>query len=44
MKGPVLRGKRVIPCTPEGCLYDMRAATGGYISEEGQSRVPAGTR
>lgn len=39
MKEPTLRGKRVILSTPEGFVYDMRAATDAYLDADGQSRV-----
>ncbi len=39
MKEPALRGKRVILSTPEGFVYDMRAAAEAYLGEDGQSYV-----
>lgn len=38
MSEPALRGKRVILSTPEGFVYDMRAATERYLGE-GQAYV-----
>lgn len=36
---PALRGKRVILSTPEGFVYDMRAATDRYVDEQNRDVV-----
>lgn len=33
-KVPALTGKRVVLSTPEGFIYDMRAASDRYVSED----------
>lgn len=36
---PTLRGKRVILSTPEGFVYDMRAVSQTYESQDGEDLV-----
>jgi hypothetical protein len=36
---PALRGKRVIPSTPEGFVYDMRAASETFRDADGKTCI-----
>ncbi len=39
MKEPALRGKRVVLSTPEGFVYDMRAASEVFLGDDGEPYV-----